>query len=631
MDKAIPEEPAAGIGDGHRITFEPMGISCRSGKNQSIMEIAAGQQIVLRSDCGGRGHCGRCLVSVHPSEQVSPLTEGETGHLTPAQLADGFRLACQASPKGPVRVSVAESVLESTAAIGKTGVGGLFSHDPEVRRIVLTARSQTAPDDPPARNFVERIQKHAGRTGVEISCPEDLDALRMLSRLQSHGDGMTLVNHARKGITAVLAGRRPRSLGIAVDIGTTTLAVYLCDLTSGTLLESASSANPQRRFGEDVISRIAFSEEKDGALPLLQHAVVAEINALTAQCVHAAGSDLQDIDEVAVVGNTTMQQVFMGIHPHGIGVAPYLPVSHGPHDFRAAELGLELNPATNVYIFPVISGFVGGDTVGAILSERPDKSDAVTLIVDIGTNGELVLGNRAGLWAASCATGPALEGAHIHCGMRAAAGAIHQLAIDPGSYRAAYEIIGRDETGPRGLCGSGIIDAVAEMRKVGLILPGGRIREGLPGVQLDEKGIGRRYVMVPAGASGTGQDIVITLKDIRQIQLAKSALFVGIKLLMKRAGVDRFDRLVLTGAFGARFSLKNAIAIGMLPPISPQVNVDIVANAAGRGAIMALLDGKLRREIIRVAQQTQVLELAGDPDFAHEFATATRFPETVRP
>lgn len=603
-----------------------MGISAQVRESQSIMEAAADQNIILRSDCGSQGSCGQCLVSIHPMMHASALTESEIALLHPEQIQNCYRLACQAKVRGALTVSVSDAVLESREAVGKTGVDETYASDPAVNRMILPEQMISEPDNIAAKDRIQIIWNLARKAFGQDIMFKDAEALRMLSLLQPGLGPITLVNHSQKGITAVLAGERPHSLGIAVDIGTTTLAVYLCDLQHVTVLKAAASANPQRRFGEDVISRIAFADENVGGLPLLQKSVVDEINILMNQCVHATGADLQDIDEVTVVGNTTMEQIFMGLHPRGLGASPYLPVSSGPHDIRAKDLGIALNPATNVHVFPVISGFVGGDTVGAILSERPHERDDITLIVDIGTNGELVLGNKRGIWTTSCATGPALEGAHIHCGMRATAGAIDKVSINPADYSVTYRVLGKASP-PRGLCGSGIIDTAAEMLRAGLLLPTGRIQEGLPGVCVDGEGIGRKFVLVPPDGSSLKKEIAITLRDIRQIQLAKSALSVGIRLLMRKAGLDFFDRLVLTGAFGARFNWKNAVAIGMLPEISEHTEVKIVENAAGMGAIMALLDKKLRKKIDNVTAQVHTLELAQEPDFAEEFAAATLFPE----
>lgn len=268
--------------------------------------------------------------------------------------------------------------------------------------------------------------------------------------------------------------------------------------------------------------------------------------------------------------------------------------------------------------------------MGAILAERPHERDAVTLIVDIGTNGEVVLGNRKGLWATSCATGPALEGAQISCGMRAVSGAIHRAWSEGPNGPIAYEVLGNQGGNrPIGICGSGIIDAIAVLRRMGAILPGGRLDEQNDIVSVDHGGIGRSVTIAAGSRSVTGNDIVLTLKDVRQIQLAKGALFTGIEFLMRKAGIEKIDRTVLTGAFGARFNWENALAIGMLPPAVAEGEVAAKDNLAGIGVVMALLDRKLRREARELCRRIRYLELASEPDFAMAFAKATAFPEKL--
>ncbi|MBW1712395.1 MAG: DUF4445 domain-containing protein, partial [Deltaproteobacteria bacterium] len=375
------------------------------------------------------------------------------------------------------------------------------------------------------------------------------------------------------------------------------------------------------------ISRIAYADGRESGLADLQGLVVEAINDLAGRCLEKAGGQRAEIDEVTVVGNTTMEQILAGFHPHGLGAAPYLPLKKAMLDFRAADLGLDLNPATNVHLFPVISGFIGGDTLGAILAVRPHDRDEISLIVDIGTNGELVLGNRQGLWATSCATGPALEGAHMSCGMRAGSGAIHRVEHDPASGRLVYEVLGQDNGArPAGLCGSGIIDAVAALRRAGLLLENGRFNEGRPEVNVDDQGVGRSLTLAGPEASATGAEVALTLADVRQVQLAKAALFVGIKFLMQAAGLKEVDRLFLTGAFGARFNWQSALAIGMLPPGAVSGEVETLENAAGQGAILALLDGQKRDEARRLTEMVQVIDLAADPGFNLEFPRATVFP-----
>ena len=345
------------------------------------------------------------------------------------------------------------------------------------------------------------------------------------------------------------------------------------------------------------------------------------------RCLEQVGNTVDDIDEVGVCGNTTMQQVFAGLHPYGLGVFPYLPLTLNPPPFSAGDLGLVSDPAVAVFLMPVVSGFVGGDTMAVILADRPHERDEITLIVDIGTNGEVALGNREGLWVTSCATGPALEGAQISCGMRAVTGAIHRAWPDEESRHIDYEVLGsKGQNRPMGICGSGIIDAIAALRRIGAILPNGRLDETVDGVVSDKAGIGRHYTIADTDQTATGSEIAVTLKDVRQIQLAKGALFTGIEFLMRKAGIEKIDRTILTGAFGASFNWKNALAIGMLPPVVARGAVIPKDNLAGVGVVMALLDKKLRAQARTLCHHIRYLELASEPDFAMAFSRATAFP-----
>ena len=535
-----------------------MGISSWVAKGQTIMAAAASQSIDLRSDCGGKGKCGKCQVVVTPSEHLSAVTDSEGGMLTADLLESGSRLACQARIEGPLSIVIDESNLDPGEVLGKD-LDGMTVSDPKSPR------------------------------------PK--------------------------------AGAGNGSLGLAIDIGTTTLALYLCDLQSGEVIHSVAEANPQRRYGEDVISRIAHANDRQHGLEELRVAIVEAANRLIALSLQHTGLAGKEIRKVSVAGNTTMQHIFAGLHPRILGIAPYMPESSSARLYRAIDLGLALEEQCEVYLFPVISGFVGGDTVGAILSDKPHLRDEITLLIDIGTNGEVVLGNKDKIWVTSCATGPALEGAHISCGMRASAGAIDKVFIDPATYRVDYEQIGSDAAAsPRGLCGSGIVDAVAEMLRAGLILPTGRLCEGLPGVIVDQDGIGRQFVIVDLSPH---KPIVLTLADIRQVQLAKSALYTGVTMLMEKAGIDRFDRLVLTGAFGARFNWRNGVAIGMLPEMSREAEVVLIENGAGQGALLALQNESLREEAQNVAESAHLLELAGSAAFAREFTRNTAFPRDL--
>ncbi|MHC1724788.1 MAG: ASKHA domain-containing protein [Syntrophobacteraceae bacterium] len=556
----------------HRIVFEPAGLARDAAEGETVAEAARALGAPLRSDCGGKGTCGKCRITALPPDSLSPLCDEERNALTPEEIASGLRLGCKAGIVGPIFISIPAEFLED------------------------------------GRTF--------GKTLLQTSCPAGLAVER--------------VESAPENAPEVIHGTQRRSLGIALDIGTTTLAAYLCDLRSKEILDCDAHANPQQVFGADVISRIAYADEHEDGAARLREILAGAVDLLIGRVLGRAGAVREEVDEVVAVGNTTMQTIFAGFHPHSLGVAPYLPVIRGPRDFSASEIGIHLNPGTNVHLFPVISGFLGGDTVGAILSERPHERSEVSLIIDIGTNGELVTGNNKGLWATSCATGPAFEGAHISHGMRAAPGAIYKVEIDSSTLEVSCRVLGDDldpDIKPRGICGSGIIDALACMRRAGLLLPSGRMSEKFDCIECDHNGIGRKFVLAPPEKSATGRGIAVTLQDIRQIQAAKAALFTGIRLLVQKAGVDRIDRLVLTGAFGARFDWRNAVAIGMLPRIWPETRVEAVENAAGAGAVRALLDRKSRKEAQGLAETVRFLELAELPEFQEEFPFAMSFPD----
>jgi len=586
------------------------------------MSLVSSRGILVRSDCGGKGICGKCRVVVEPSANLSPVTDAERNALSDADLSSGIRLACQVSATGRVRVVVPNDSVETKDVIGKLDIPRTFEVNPMVGRRVLNTAAAASCDH---RDLVSIV-----RAAVPDLCKKDFLEPSVLGELAgdwSETEPLTVVVHRKKALTAVLRGVQTRSLGFAVDIGTTTVAGYLCDLSSGQIISASASANPQRLHGEDVITRITFATREEGGVRRLKSLVTSEVNTLLYSCLQKCDASTSDVDEVVVVGNSTMQHLFCGFNPRTLGVAPYRPVTRSASDWRASDLGLDLNRFANVHVFPAISAFVGGDTVAAILGDRPDLKAGVTLLVDIGTNGEIVLCKGNDLWATSCATGPALEGSHVSCGMRAVRGAIHTINVSPIDYSVSYDFFGKEVDGlPRGVCGSGIIDAVAEMRRSGLIVPSGRLQEALPGVVVDSRGIGRSFTLVPQDLSATGSSIQLTLKDVREIQVAKAALAVGIKLLMSTAGVDKVDRLVLTGAFGARFNWKNAVAIGMLPKSAIGPYVESIDNAAGIGAVAALLNGAVRNEATRLVDTVRVVELAEHPDFAAEFPVFMEFP-----
>jgi len=579
----------------------------------------------IRMDCGGRGICGKCRIIGNPPAHLAPPTEAERNHLDRAELKAGHRLACQTRFVGPAEVTVPDASLDPAAAVGKDRLPPVVEPDPEVLRCFLDRAAPPQILEGTATGLLEWVARRASATGVPGVRFAHLSPVQQLSRPAVAEQDLTLVVHRRRGVTAAWPGRRPRSLGVALDVGTTTLAAYLCDLTTGRTVAGLAALNPQRGIGEDVISRIAHCDGHPDGLEALQDLVRGGLNRLMGVCLTRAGASAEDVDAVTVAANPTMTHLLAGLHPHAIGVSPYLPAARSLPSMTAADLGFDLSPGTPVEVFPLVSGFVGGDTVAAVLADGTHRCDEATLLVDIGTNGEIVLACGGSLWATSCATGPALEGARISCGMRAVPGAVDRVTFASGRIR--YHVMGGPDRPPLGLCGSGIIDAVWALRRAGALGRDGRFDPGCPGVVCDADGLGCRFVLATPERSGSGAEIAVTQRDVRQVQLAKAAVAVGIAFLMNRAGVRRVARTVLTGAFGARFDWRSAVGIGMLPATGVIGTVQPRDNLAGVGAVMALINRRRARQARRIQSGMQFVEMAGDPSFNEHFVTALAFPE----
>jgi len=430
-------------------------------------------------------------------------------------------------------------------------------------------------------------------------------------------------------VVRVEPGLSDRLVGAAVDIGTTTLALYVCDLTSGDVLAVESDINPQIEFGGDVMSRIQHCAADPTGLEALHKLIIRAINHLMVRGAANAGISTEDILELVMVGNTTMQHLFLNLSPVTLGVAPYAPVISAPIDLKARELRLAMNASANVHALPSIASFIGADTTAVLLAEAPHEQDENWLIIDIGTNAELVLGSRRQLICASTPTGPALEGAHIEHGMRAAPGAIEHLRIDATTFEAQWKLVGEEKWGtgcPKGLCGSAVVDATAELVRVGLVDRSGRLKGARESGERIRKGLGGlEFVIAKADGVRISEDICFTQKDIRQVQLAKGALYVAARSLLDRMNLDSPDKLLLAGAFGSYLDKQNAMAIGMLPRMDLE-RVFVVGNAAGDGARIALLNRDKRLEAVKVAGRLTRHELPADPEFRHRFIEALAFP-----
>ncbi|SHL07845.1 Uncharacterized 2Fe-2 and 4Fe-4S clusters-containing protein, contains DUF4445 domain [Desulfatibacillum alkenivorans DSM 16219] len=411
-------------------------------------------------------------------------------------------------------------------------------------------------------------------------------------------------------------------LGLAVDIGTTNVAAYLCDLQKGVILASASSVNPQRRFGQDVVSRIQAASDPAG-LEELKFIIIDAIHCLADECIVNAGQSQKqlsrrNIGSLAVVGNTAMQHIFAGIDPTPLALSPYEPENHAAMDRSARFFGLALSETCRAYIAPVISGFAGGDILACALADGLMERRETTLIVDVGTNGELILKSGENVYAASCATGPAFEGALISCGMRAVEGAVSACSFDAARNRFAFKTMGNDSP-PLGICGSGVIEAVHALREAGFVEASGRL--------IPQGGDWPDRVSLLNGRRRSGDvDVYITQKDVRQVQLAKAAVATGIICLMEKAGVKQVDRTILTGAFGHAFNWRKAAEIGMFPELSALGRVETRPNLAGQGAVMILLDKTQQAAIQKIQESANYIHLADDAEFTQRFVSQTLFP-----
>ena len=479
----------------------------------------------------------------------------------------------------------------------------------------------------------ERVQAGLQRThGIECTTI-DYRALAQLQNTLREGEWKaTFTVWMGKEVIRIQSGETEKIYGVAVDVGSTTVAAYLCELSTGELITTSSMMNPQVAYGEDVMSRISYTLTNPEGLGQLHRTIIEGLNGLLEDLAGQVGIQAEEIVDLVIVGNTCMHHLLLGINPRYIGKAPFPPALHHSLDIKARDLGLGICPGAYLHVLPIEAGFVGADNVGVLIAETPYNEEKVKLIIDIGTNGELILGNREKLISSSCATGPAFEGAEIKYGMRAAPGAIEKIVIDKQSKEVRFKIIDReswsDETeniGAKGMCGSSIIDVLPQLFLAGVIDRTGRFAKDMetPRYRVVEEG--PEFVIAWARETSIGQDIVITQDDVRAIQLAKGAMYAGAKIMMRTFGVEKVDEVILAGAFGSYIDKESAALLGLFPDCSIE-NIRSVGNAAGDGARMALLNLGKRSEANEWARQVEYLELTLEEDFEKLFAQAMWLP-----
>jgi uncharacterized 2Fe-2S/4Fe-4S cluster protein (DUF4445 family) len=616
-----------------------------------VLDAARRLGVDLDSTCGGRGICGRCQVSVAEgehaklgitctSEALTPATETERVHAADRGLSGGRRLGCTALVAEDVVIDVPPESQVYRQVVRKEADTREIAIDPVVRLYTVAVEEpQLGSTRSDAARLLDALRAEWGLHELQI----DTHVLRMLQHALRSSDTVSLAPwhvtvavHDGSAVTAVWPGFHDAAYGIAFDVGSTTVAGHLCDLHTGDVVASAGEMNPQIRFGEDLMSRVSYVMLNPGAVKELTRAVRGCLAKLTAQLCGDAGVARTDVLEVTAVGNPVMHHLLLGIDPTELGGAPFALAVDDALRLPASELGLPVNPGARAYVLPCIAGHVGADTAGVILAEAPYLADELTLLVDVGTNAEIVLGNRERLLAASSPTGPAFEGAQISCGQRAAPGAIERVRIDPETLEPRVKVVGcdawSDEPGfdgarVTGVCGSGIVEVVAELLLAGILTTDGTIDGALANRSTRVVADGRTFAYVLWSGE---PELRVTQNDVRQIQLAKAALHAGCRLLMERYGVDGVDRVRLAGAFGAHIDPVHALVLGLVPDCEP-ARVTSAGNAAGTGARVALLNRAARTEIERVARDVEKVETAVEPRFQEHFVHAMAIPHETDP
>lgn len=635
------------------VVFQPSGRRGRFPHGTPVLDAARSLGVYLESVCGARGLCGRCQIDVETGhfakygissahDHLSPEAERETRYRARKPLAAERRLGCSALVEGDLVVSIPSGARANRQIVRKGVEDRLIPRDLATH---LCYVELCAPDMSVALGDADRlitvIERDWGYSDLSFD-PTLLKSVQSVLRTGEWKVTAAVFQELEKQpvVIGLWPGLHETIYGLAVDIGSTTIAAHLCDLMTGEVIATAGALNPQIRFGEDLMSRVSYIQMNPDSLPALTGAVRSAVEELIGTIATDAEIDWRDIVEAVFVGNPIMHHLFLGIDPTELGGAPFPLAVSSALTMPAHELTIGLEPSARIHVLPCIAGHVGADAAAMTLSERPYEAEETTLLVDIGTNAEIVLGNKNKVLAASSPTGPAFEGAEISCGQRAAPGAIERVRIDPATRVARFKVIGADawsdeaafaeqtaKCGVTGICGSGIVEAIAEMFLSGVVSADGVIEP--PSDPADDKLIkhGRTYAFViHRGAV----EISVSQKDVRAIQLAKAALYAGARLLMDKLGVEQVAHIKLAGAFGSFIDPKYAMVLGLIPDCD-LAQVGSVGNAASTGARMALLNRTYRREIQIEVQNLIKIETAIEPRFQEHFVNAMAFPNKIEP
>jgi uncharacterized 2Fe-2S/4Fe-4S cluster protein (DUF4445 family) len=659
------------------VIFQPSGRRGEVPKGVNIIEASRLLGVDIEALCGEKKVCGKCIVRVEDGhfekygitsskDNVSDWQVEEEKFINAERREKGFRLGCMAEINDDILVFVPEESRAGKQVVSKAARDIHIDHNPAIRLYSVEVDPPTFED--PTADF-ERICRALERDYGLQDLNIDIFCLRTLPDVLREGKWAATVSVWNdKEIIRVRPGTAERTYGMAIDVGTTTVAAYFCDLTTMEVVDTVSMMNPQCKYGEDVMARITFHMTSTDGLKRMSDDIIEGLNELIDKAIDATyppkkkkkkkkGEEgpveyvekpeegktylrlsREDVEDITIGFNTAMHHILLGLNPEYVGLAPFPPAIHHSMDIKARDLGININPSSYMFVLPNEAGFVGADNVGVLIAEEPYKHEENQLIIDIGTNGELVLGNRHKLISSSCATGPALEGAQLSYGMRAAPGAMERIEIDPETKEVNYKVIGREawrkysepkDMKAKGICGSGILDVLAELYTAGIITKSGvmnkKALKDCPRFRKNPDTKQPEFVLAWADESSIDQDIVITQKDIRQIQLAKGALYAGCKLMVQRMGLEKVDTVKIAGAFGTHVDRTKALIMGLFPDCEIEM-IQSIGNAAGDGCRAALLNVKKRVEANWCSRNVEYIELTVEKNFQQEFMEAMQMP-----
>jgi len=606
------------------VRFEPEGRVVRAESAENLRILANEAGVFIRSDCNGDGTCGKCrIVIAENGESLGELTASEHDLLTQKEVLHGYRLACQISVKESIVVRIPEESGLRIRQVQSTGLERKVHVNPNVKKVHVRIPQPTLNDVLPDSERLILALRHGEQFSDLRIDPDLLPALPRL--LREWAWDITAVLPTPGQVCALEKGDTTSQMyGYAVDIGTSKLVGVLVDLTTGETLNTLFVENPQLVFGEDIMSRMSFAMKAQENSLKLKSSLLSAINQLLERSCSKAQITPSQVYEVVVVGNTAMHHFLLGIESRYLALSPYVPALKGAINLHAKDVGVISHPHANVHVLPLIAGYVGADAVADVLASGIWKSDELSFLLDIGTNTELFVGTRNHIVSCSCASGPAFEGAHIRQGMKAVHGAIERVRIEPSTLNVEYETVGSEK--PVGICGSGILDAVAELLRRHVIDMKGRFQK-IESNRLIEISGERAFILARNDETSTGDPVVVTQKDIGEVQLAKAAIHAGCSVLLSRVGVKATDlrRLYIAGSFGNYVNPTSAKLLGLIPEVPTEI-IEFVGNTAIAGAKMCLISAEMRAEAKAIGEEVRYIELGADPSFSKDFAASMYLP-----